>query len=338
MKSKLNILSFFSGCGGLDLGFHKAGFHTLWANDNSRSIEETYKKNFPNTDIQIQDITTIDIEELPQNIVGIIGGPPCQSWSAAGNRLGIKDKRGKLFLTFINIIKKKQPLFILAENVKGILSKSNQKAFTKICKQFDEAGYDLFVKCLNTANYGVPQKRERVIFIGFRKDLMINYTFPEPLKRKKTVKAAIGDLSKIDYVSSTNFISNNTAKFVNHELWEGGYSYIYMSRNRVLDWKSQSYTIQASARQIPIHPQAPPMEKIEKDVMIFSKENEHLYRRLTVRECARIQTFPDDFIFYYSNINEGYKMIGNAVPVHFAQKIAESIKNHLIPKMKELNL
>lgn len=325
MSHNLNLLSFFSGCGGLDLGFKKAGFNIVWANDNSSSVYNTYIKNFPDTCFSNQSICELDINLLPKDIVGIIGGPPCQSWSSAGKKRGIEDPRGQLFLSFLKIIKAKQPLFVLAENVKGMLSPRNKIPFQEICEQFDIAGYDLFVKCLNAADYGVPQKRERVIFIGFRKDLKIKYEFPQVCRPLRTVAESIGDLT--DTAASMNYADREC--FPNHIYWEGSFSYIFMSRNRVLDWNGQAFTVQASGRQTSIHPQAPPMIKVGKDVRIFSPENLGLYRRLTVRECARLQTFPDDFIFHYNNLNDGYKMVGNAVPVEFARHLAESIKEYL---------
>jgi len=116
----------------------------------------------------------------------------------------------------------------------------------------------------------------------------------------------------------------------NHEYWVGTFSYIFMSRNRVLDWDKPSFTLQASGRQTPLHPKAPPMEVVKKDVMTFNKKHENKYRRLTIRECARIQTFPDDFIFYYKYLNDGYKLVGNAVPVKLANLFAKNIKEYLL--------
>jgi len=122
-----------------------------------------------------------------------------------------------------------------------------------------------------------------------------------------------------------NKTKGNLLEIPNHEYFIGNYSTIYMSRNRVRSWDEQSYTIQASGRHAPIHPQAPKMTFVEKNKRVFVKGKEHLYRRLSVRECARIQTFPDNFIFYYENVNDGYKMVGNAVPVNFAEILANDI-------------
>lgn len=319
----MKLISFFSGCGGLDLGFQRAGFQIEWANDNAQSVKETYKFNFPNTTFCNTNINKLPLEKIPADAIGIIGGPPCQSWSNAGKGKGFDDPRGRVFLTFIHILNKKKPLFFVAENVKGLLSTRNHSSFLQILNAFKGAGYDVFHDCLNANDYDVPQIRERVFFIGFRKDLGISYEFPQPFCIKPNVSDAIRDLQDTAVPMGKPTVINA------HEYWEGTYSYIYMSRNRVLDWEKPSFTVQASGRQTSLHPQAPKMKKIEKDVCVFSKEAEDLYRRLTARECARLQTFPDDFLFKYNHLNDAYKMIGNAVPVNLAYHIALSIKQRI---------
>lgn len=319
----MRLLSFFSGCGGLDLGFRRAGFQIIWANDNAHSVKETYKFNFPETELCDTNINELKFSDLPDNITGIIGGPPCQSWSNAGKGGGFDDPRGKVFLTFINILKEKKPLFFVAENVKGLLAARNKESFKKINEAFKDAGYDVSVDCLNAKDYEVPQNRERVIFIGFREGLNVKYEFPQVINNNPIVLNAIHDLQETAVPMGVEPVINA------HEYWEGGYSYIYMSRNRVLDWNKPSYTVQASGRQTSIHPRAPKMIKVEKDVFMFAPEGRDLYRRLTARECARIQTFPDDFIFKYRTLNDAYKMIGNAVPVNLAYHIGLSIRKVL---------
>lgn len=324
----MNVISFFSGCGGLDLGFRNAGYQIVWANDNAHSVKETYEYNFPETTFCDTSISKLTMNEIPDNAIGIIGGPPCQSWSNAGNGGGFDDPRGKVFLTFINILKEKKPLFFVAENVKGLLAARNKESFTQIKEAFKAAGYDIWVDCLNANDYDVPQNRERVIFVGFRKGLNVNYHFPNPTNNKPVVLNTISDLQ-------TTAVRMGNAPVINaHEYWEGGYSYIFMSRNRVLDWNKPSFTIQASGRQTSIHPRAPKMIKVEKDVFMFAPEGLNLYRRLTARECARIQTFPDDFEFKYQSLNDAYKMIGNAVPVNLSYHIAMSIRQVL----EEMNM
>lgn len=322
----MNIISLFSGAGGLDLGFKKAGFNIVWANEYDKTIWETYEKNH-NTPLDKRDIRNIPSNEIP-DCDGIIGGPPCQSWSEAGAQRGIDDSRGKLFYEFIRILKDKRPKFFVAENVSGMLADIHKEAVQNILKHFENAGYNITVNLVNAANYDVPQDRKRVFYIGFRKDLNITYNFPKPLEYKITLKEAIYDL-KDSAIKAEEKNKTNGAKcsIPNHEYMNGGFSTIYMSRNRVRSWDEQSFTIQAGGRHAPIHPQAPKMLFVEKNKRVFVPGKEDLYRRLSVRECARIQTFPDDFIFYYTDIADGYKMVGNAVPVMLAYHVANSIKN-----------
>ena len=320
----MNIISLFSGAGGLDLGFQKAGFNILWANEYDKTIWETYEKNHQ-TPLDKRDIRNIPSSDIP-DCDGIIGGPPCQSWSEAGAGRGIDDSRGKLFYEFIRILKDKRPKFFVAENVSGMLADLHKEAVKNILSHFEEAGYNVTVNLVNAANYDVPQDRKRVFYIGFRKDLNIDYKFPEPLNYKITLREAIWDLKDTAIKAQDKNKTNGEECIIpNHEYMNGGFSTIYMSRNRVRSWDEQSFTIQAGGRHAPIHPQAPKMLFVEKNKRIFVPGKENLYRRLSVRECARIQTFPDDFIFYYTDIADGYKMVGNAVPVMLAYHVAKSI-------------
>jgi len=183
---------------------------------------------------------------------------------------------------------------------------------------------------LNASDYNVPQDRKRVFFIGIRKDLNFKYEFPTETFPKITLENTIKGIedSALPALAYNNTNGDNCS-LPNHEYMIGSFSTIFMSRNRVRTWDEQSFTIQAGGRHAPIHPQAPKMKFIEQNLRIFVPGKEHLYRRLSVRECARIQTFPNDFIFYYKKIADGYKMIGNAVPVNLAKFLAESIKKQI---------
>lgn len=332
----MNIVSFFAGAGGLDLGFEKAGFNVIWANEYDKEIWETYEKNHPETNLDKRSIVKIHEDEVP-DCDGIIGGPPCQSWSEAGALRGIKDKRGQLFFDFIRILEAKKPKFFLAENVSGMLLPRHKEALSNIKEMFKNAGYQLSFQLLNASDYNVPQDRKRVFFIGIRKDLDFTFEFPEITFPKITLETAIGDLQKNVFPAKEyNKTNGNYCSIPNHEYMIGGFSSMFMSRNRVRSWDEQSFTIQAGGRHAPLHPQAPKMKFIEQNKRIFVPGKEHLYRRLSVRECARIQTFPDDFIFYYEKVTAGYKMIGNAVPVNLAKFLAESIKLQLEEKAIEL--
>ncbi len=333
---KLKVVSLFSGCGGLDLGFTKAGFQLVYANDNDRVVWETFEKNH-SVSIDKRSLFEIKSNEIPM-ADGIIGGPPCQSWSLAGEMRGAKDERGQLFYEYIRVLKSKRPLFFLAENVPGIISSTHLPEFRKILKMFSSVGYEVSYELLDARNYGVPQERKRVIIVGFNKSLKTRFTFPQQTHSKDenrtldgkkaqkwlTLKDAIGDLPEPIRAQDKNK-TNGNLDIPNHEFMNGSFSSIYMSRNRRRNWNDQSFTIQAGGRHAPLHPSSSEMEKVEKDLWKF-KGNNPTFRRLSVREAARIQTFPDSFIFYYKNIADGYKMIGNAVPVKLAEVIAHKIK------------
>ena len=328
----MNVISLFSGCGGLDLGFERAGFDILVANEFDKTIWDTFEANHPKTKLIKGDIRNIEESNFPDKVDGIIGGPPCQSWSEAGSLKGIEDDRGKLFFEYIRILKDKQPKFFLAENVSGMLANRHSEAVKNIISMFEECGYNVSLNFVNAKDYGVAQERKRVFYIGFRKDLHINFQFPEGStkedNKKITLKDIIWDLQD-SAVPAEKKNHRNPNAINNNEYFTGSYSTIFMSRNRVKSWDEQAYTVQASGRQCQLHPQAPKMVKVGKNDCRFVKGKEKLYRRMTVREVARIQGFPDNFKFIYDKVDTGYKMIGNAVPVNLAFEIAVAIKKTL---------
>ncbi len=173
--------------------------------------------------------------------------------------------------------------------------------------------------------YQVPQDRKRVIIIGYRKEIGGTFEFPHAIENKLTLENAIYDIKDIDAIAIYSKINQCNTVIPNHEYKEGSFSSIYMSRNRVRSWNEPSFTIQAGARHTPLHPQANKMILIDKDKWKFDEKSPQSYRRLSVRECARIQTFPDNFIFKYKYIGDAYKMIGNAVPVMLAKILADKI-------------
>lgn len=332
----MQIISLFSGCGGLDLGFEKAGFRVAVANEFDNTIYDTFKANHPNTHLiegDVRQITKQDIEPfLDGKAVGIIGGPPCQSWSEAGSLRGIEDSRGRLFYDYIRILKDFKPKFFLAENVSGMLANRHSEAVQNILNMFCDAGYDVSLTLVNAKDFGVAEERKRVFYIGFRKDLNIEFKFPkgstEDDDKKITLKDIIWDL-QYTAVPALPKNKHNPMSVNNNEYFTGSFSPIFMSRNRVKGWGEQAFTVQASGRQCQLHPQAPKMKFITHNKREFVQGKEHLYRRMTVREIARVQGFPDDFKFIYDYVDTGYKMIGNAVPVNLAYEIALSIKKVL---------
>lgn len=329
----MNVISLFSGCGGLDLGFERAGFDIPVANEYDPTIFETFKVNHPRTHLiegDIRKVTKKDIAQfLSGDVDGIIGGPPCQSWSEAGALRGIEDARGQLFFDYIRILKEFRPRFFLAENVSGMLANRHSEAVRNILELFQEAGYDVSLTMVNAKNYGVAEERKRVFYIGFRNDLHIDFVFPkgstEDDEKKLTLRNIIWDLQETAVPAGPKNYHNPEA-INNNEYFTGAYSPIFMSRNRVKGWDEQAFTVQASGRQCQLHPQAPKMVKFGTNDCRFVEGKENLYRRMTIRETARVQGFPDDFKFIYKETNNAYKMIGNAVPVNLAYEIAVAIK------------
>lgn len=341
----MNIISLFSGCGGLDLGFERAGFNILVANEFDKTIWATFKANHPNTHLiegDVRQVTKEDIEQyIDGEVDGIIGGPPCQSWSEAGSLRGIKDARGQLFFDYIRILKEFRPKFFLAENVSGMLANRHSEAVQNILEMFDETGYDVSFTLVNAKDYGVAEERKRVFYIGFRKDLKIDFGFPRGSTKdddkKITLKDIIWDLQDTAVPAGPKNHHNPEA-VNNNEYYTGAYSPIFMSRNRVKSWDEQAFTVQASGRQCQLHPQAPKMIKVGQNDCRFVEGKESLYRRMTIREVARIQGFPDDFKFIYDDTNTAYKMIGNAVPVNLAYEIAVAIKKYLEGNAAEVEI
>jgi len=350
VDGKFNLLSLFSGCGGLDLGFELAGieavlgietaqlaykekekfntfikdsvFNTIYANDFFAEALETYKNNI-GLNVHVNKTDVRKIENFPKADI-VLGGFPCPGFSEAGPRL-IDDERNFLYLHFIRCLLQAKPYIFVAENVKGMLTLGKGEVFNQIVQDFSAAGYTIYHRLLNAIDYGVPQIRERVILVGVRNDVDFNYIFPEQTHGKyigllpiKTLRDVIWDLN------------DNPGLY-----FTGSYSTIFMSRNRKKSWDEPSFTIQASGRQAPIHPSGEPMKHIGKDKFIFT-DGEENNRRLSVREIARIQTFPDWYEFYAGNsvkksenakLDLIYKQIGNAVPVLLAKAIAKPIAN-----------
>lgn len=329
-----NTISLFSGIGGLDLGFIKAGFKVIWANDNAPNTWATYIKNHPDTAFDKRSIIDIPSNQIP-DCDAVIGGPPCQSWSAAGSNRGTNDPRGRLFYEYLRVIRDKRPKIFVAENVEGILRKTHGAEFAAIIQSFKEIGYNVTYKLLNASDYDVPQDRKRVIIIG---GMVESFQYPPKSINRVTLFDAIHDLSDANIVGV-----NREDRNIDRSCYlVDGWSPQFMSRNRVRSWNEISYTIPATGRHIPIHPQAPKMIRVNQDKFVFNETDDdhngqHLYRRFTIHECARIQTFPDDYQLIFDTIDDGYKILGNAVPVNLAYHIANAIKNSTVsPVIKNI--
>ena len=325
MKERYKIVSLFSGCGGLDLGFRQAGFDVIWANDIDSSVSTTYKYNHPNTFFCEKDINQLKPQDIP-NCDGFIGGPPCQPWSIAGKQLGINDNRGKLFMTYIDLIKSKKPTFFLIENVKGLLDNKFKDIFLSFLETLEHAGYNVKWQLIDAINYRIPQNRERVFMVGFRKEFHAEYNFPLPIYPETiTLEDAISDITEkpVKHYGNEKVKKNQTRP--NHDVLATVFGDYYHKGNRRRGWKQPSFTIHATAENIPLHPASPQMMYYGHENWQFQKGKMSSYRRLSVRECARVQTFPDNFIFDSPDIKATYRMIGNAVPPRLAYYLAKSI-------------
>jgi DNA (cytosine-5)-methyltransferase 1 len=324
----MRVASFFSGIGGMDLGFEQAGFSTVWANENETSAAKMFSANFPNAHLDVRSFDNIDFSEIPDDVDGFIGGPPCQSWSIAGAHRGDKDPRGAILWTYVKAIESKKPKFFVLENVPGMTSSLHRHSYRQLLSRLSDAGYNISHGVLNAKNYDTPQARKRLFIVGYRKELSIRFTTPEKGTQRLSLRESLLGLdpaSARPLKSVERNFEESQPMTANHYLDQDHFSYIYMSRNRVPEWDEMAFTVQASASHAQIHPMAPPMKKLEKDVYRFATGYESRYRRISVRESARIQTFPDDFLIKYESITKGYRMVGNAVPVSLAKAVASRI-------------
>ncbi len=301
---EFTAISLFSGAGGLDMGFERAGFRTLWANDFEKDSCKTHE-SWSSAEMVCGDIAKIEADQIPAADI-MLGGFPCQGFSLSGPRK-IDDSRNVLYKHYVRIVKAKKPLMFVGENVKGLLTMDHGKIIDAIIADFASCGYDVYYKLLNAKDYGVPEDRERVIIVGFRRDLDIrDFEFPYPRPYRVTMRDVLKNLPEADP----------------GDVCDAPYSSRYMSRNRKRGWDDVSYTIPAMAKQVTLWPGSPDMIKLDKDLWAFGRGG--ITRRLSWREAAAIQTFPADLEFS-GNLVSKYKQIGNAVPV----KLAEIIATHL---------
>lgn len=302
---EFTAVSLFCGAGGLDLGFERAGIRTIWANDFDKDACKTHQ-SWSHCDVVCGDISKIDMTAIPKSDV-VLGGFPCQGFSLSGPRK-IDDSRNVLYKHYVRLVKQNQPKIFVGENVKGLLTMGGGKIIEAIIADFASCGYDMYYQLVNAKDYGVPQDRERVIIVGFRKDLGIKqFSLPEYTGKKMTLRDALSDLPPAQ----------------EDEICNAPYSSRYMSRNRKRDWDDVSYTIPAMAKQVTLFPGSPDMEKVNKDLWQFGGAGST--RRLSWREAAAIQTFPRDLEFA-GDLTSKYKQIGNAVPVKLAEFVANSLR------------
>ena len=307
MKRIFTAASLFCGAGGLDIGFDREGFHTVWATDWNKDACETFRL-WSDAEVVCGDITKISTDDIP-DIDIILGGFPCPGYSLAGPRR-LDDPRNRLYLEYVRILKAKMPLAFVGENVKGLLTMGEGKVIKTIIDEFSSCGYDVKFKLVNAKNYEVPEDRERVIIVGFRKDLNItDFDFPRERDFFISLKDALADVSSP----------------APEDICDAPYSSRYMSRNRKRRWDEVSFTIPAMAKQVPLYPGSPDMVKLAKDIWRFGEGET---RRLSWKEAAAIQTFPDNMQFC-GNLTSKYMQIGNAVPCKLAELIAKEVYQSL---------
>ncbi len=344
-----NAIDLFSGAGGLHIGFEKAGFDIELCIDNNNIVERTHRRNFPNIPMINRDIKSVSSDEIRTYLRNgkvdvIIGGPPCQGFSTIGKRVSSDpekrskhDPRNELVLTYAKLIRELRPKFILMENVKGILTLQNGLYLANVLKQLREAGYEVDYRLINMADYGVPEIRERVIIIGNRVGMPVEFPKPDhsgdpndSLPMWNNCWDAIKDLESCGDIPEFNHVAlKHTEKNIERyklipeggrlpeaslppELYRKNFGNTYkrLSRNR------PALTMVPGNDAFPIHPT--------------------LHRSLTVREAARIQTFPDNIIFEGNRRQQGHQ-VGNAVPPVFSEKMAKFIIEQ-IEKAKEKGL
>ena len=323
-------IELFAGAGGLALGVEKAGFNTIGLVEFDKDACDTLRTNRPKWNVICDDIANVSCQDV-EKLFGVkkgeldllSGGAPCQAFSYAGKRLGLEDARGTLFYHYAVFLEKLQPRMFLFENVRGLLTHDNGKTYSTILDIFEKAGYEIQKEVLNAWNYGVAQKRERLITIGIRKDLVgkIKYSFPKQHEYKPVLRDVLQNVPEsigvpygenkkkiFELVPAGGYwrdIDPEIAKSYMKSCWdmEGGRTGIF--RRMSMDEPSLTVLTSPSQKQTE---RCHPLEA----------------RPFTVRENARCQSFPDEWIFCGSAMSQ-YKQVGNAVPVNLAYEVAKEI-------------
>lgn len=328
-ENEYSVLELFAGAGGLAIGLEKAGLKCVALNEIDKWACQTLRNNRPNWNVLEGDIKDFDFSKFKNNVDVVTGGFPCQAFSYAGKKLGLNDARGTLFYEFARVVQEVNPAICIGENVRGLLSHEKGKTLQGMISILDEIGYKVApVQVLKAINFRVPQKRERLILVGIRKDIDIKFEYPKPSRKIYNLKDALkkGELYNCDVPKSEGSMYPEHKKEVLDLVPPKGYwrdlplniQKEYMGKSfylgggktgmaRRIGWDEPSLTLTCSPAQ---------------------KQTERCHpdetRPFTVREYARIQTFPDDWKFAGS-VSQQYKQIGNAVPVNLAKEIGYSI-------------
>lgn len=325
---KYTYMDLFAGAGGMSLGFDNAGFKNLLAVEFNKDFAETYKKNFPRHNLIVDDIKNVTEQQIydiikNEKVDVIIGGPPCQGFSIAGNigRNFIDDDRNRLFKEFVRFVKIIKPRVFVLENVAAMEKHNKGKTIKEIVSSFKEIGYDIKYKVLNAVNYGVPQERRRIFIVGTLGEN--NFEYPHEINKTVTVKDAIDDLPKLEN-GETSEIPNHTAMKHSAQMLEK-MSYVSDGGNRN-DIPESLRPKSGDSRKYIRYNSKKPSFCVTGDMRKIFHYSQN--RALTCRELARLQTFPDSFVFL-GNTGKVQQQIGNAVPVLLANKIALQVKEVL---------
>lgn len=311
----MNVLSLFSGIGGLDKGFIQAGYNVIWANDFDRYAAHTYERNNPNGIMHLGDINEIPLEDIPPHDV-LIGGFPCQPFSMMGEQKGFEDTRGTLFFRVAEIISYQvehgvEPRVIVLENVRRLLTHDNKNTFKTIKRILEELGYKVFYSILNSADYGIPQIRNRLFIVCFRNQ-DVSFEFP----KTEVLRLSMHDILEKN-VDKKFYLSDKV-------------------KPTILSDGTGGYVAKSEINQSPARPLCATMGKMHRacqdnyysdDYIYGNGDTEHI-RKLTPRECARLQGFSDGFIIDVSD-TQAYKQFGNAVTVNVSRAVATQIRKKL---------
>lgn len=331
----------FCGAGGLSLGFNRAGFRNIFAVEVNPDFAKTYKRNFPEHNLVIDDIRDIT-EERIKKLVGstevdvIVGGPPCQGFSIAGNigRTFMDDERNRLFKEFVRFVSFIQPNMFVMENVASMATHLRGNTIKAVIEAFENAGlgYNVKWEVLNSVYYGVAQERRRIVIVGVRKDIDTVFSYPHKSERIYTIKEVIGDLPVLQNGEESDIPNHSAMKHSAQMLKK--MSYVKDGGNR-MDIPEELRPVSGDVRKYIRYDSNKPSVCVTGDMRkIFHYEQN---RALTARELARIQSFPDDFVFEGASI-QIQQQIGNAVPPELANQIAlqveEALHNGKVSKSK----
>lgn len=328
---KYNSIELFAGAGGLVLGLHEAGFNQILMNEFDHDAAETLRRNFKNLNVVENDVHNVDFTPYKGKIDFLSGGFPCQAFSYAGNQRGFEDARGTLFFELARAIKETQPKVFLGENVKGLISHDNGRTFKAISEVIDELGYYLVPpRVLKAVMYKVPQKRERIFLVGIRKDFAdkVEFHWPSPYHRVLTLRDAFfeGELYNCDVPESDGQKYPKRKAEILSKVPEGG-NWSDLPENLQREYMKGSYNLPGGktgmARRLSLDEPS-----LTLTCAPAQKQTERCHptetRPLTIREYARIQTFPDSWDFA-GNLSSQYKQIGNAVPINLAKAMGHSL-------------